>query len=122
MIVQPLLGIQHSSIPVIGRCLEYNVRCLAVHVPLEEHKLGDRLRCRRPDVPGDQVEHQVVPRRRGARHDEFLALSRGDQNFLEAKMDIWKVSTEGPGVGPVNCGIAAVEETCFGKQQNSGTG
>ena len=62
--------------------LEHDVGGQAVHVPLEGEEARGLLRDGRADAPGDQVERQVVPRRRRAGGDDLGALAAHHQHLL----------------------------------------
>ena len=73
-------------------------------------------------MPGNQIEHEIVPGHRGAGRDELLALARDDQHALGAQRHPREHLGKRVGVAPVNRRLPTVEQPGFSEQEHTGAG
>ena len=91
-------------------------------VPLQCEVARNGLRGGGADMPGNQIEHEVVPRHRGAGGDELVALAGDDQHALGQQRHPREGLGECLGIAPVNRRLPAVEQTGLGQQEDARAG
>ena len=70
-------------------------------------------------MPGDQIQHEVVPGHRRARRDQLLARAGNDQHALGLQRHVGKHLLEGIGVAPVHRRLLAVEQARLRQQEHA---
>ena len=103
---------------MILAALEYDVGGKSVMVPLQGEEPGDGLRRRGANIPGDQVQHEIVPGHRCARGHELLAFPGDDEDALGLQGNAREHARERIGIAPVDRRLPAVEQTGFGEQEH----
>lgn len=99
--------------------LEDNIRGKPIMMPLQRKEPRHRLRSRCSDVPGDEVEHEIVPCHRCARGDELLALTRNDQHAIRLQRNARKHLGESLSIAPVDRGRLTIEKASLRQQKDA---
>jgi len=85
MVREPRLRVGNGRIAVIPAALEDDIGGEPIVVPLQSEGAGHGLRRGRANMPGDQIEHEIMPGHRGSGGDELLAIARDHQHTLRAQ-------------------------------------
>lgn len=120
VLAQPRLAPAHDGISVRLLSDQRLVRQLALVVPLQQVQLRNPHRLARAHMTRDDVEREVVPRRRAAGRDDAPRLVGEAEVRLGMEADLRVPAPEEIAIAPVRRGVAAVEQSRLRQHQRPG--
>ena len=119
MRAHPLLRTLDIAVAVVVPALENDVRRQPVLVPLKREHPRQFLSRGRSHVPRNQIEHEIVPGRRGPRAHELFAPAGDDEHAIGMNGNGRIARRERRGVAEMHRYVLAIEESGLGQEKDS---